>query len=171
MAKLNLACSVVFLLLSVLAIRGTETLGLGTLSDPGAGLYPFGISILLGIFSLVLVIQSLIGIFLKKNQENQEGSEIVCFSEGLQDADFGFEKNKVKRVGMASLLLLAGAFLLETAGFILCAFLLVFILIRVMEKESMLFSTTVALCSSVLPYVLFKTVVGMQLPQGILKIF
>jgi len=173
MARLNLISGIAFFLASVWVFRESRTLGMGTTSDPGAGLYPFGISVLLGIFSLLLIIQSLLKLFLKNDQkqEKQKEGEECAFSEGLQDAGFGFEKDKIKRVGMAALLLLASSFLLDTLGFVLCMFLIVFVLIKIMERESLRFSTIIALCASVLPYVIFKTLAGMQLPQGILTFF
>ncbi|MCL5024046.1 MAG: tripartite tricarboxylate transporter TctB family protein [Nitrospirae bacterium] len=173
MAKLNLISAIVFLLVSMWVALESKGLGMGTLSEPGPGFYPFGISVLLLVFSLLLIIQSLIKLFLKNDQEQEEQKEgeKIVFSEGLQDAGFGFEKDKIKRVGGAALLLLVGSLLLDTLGFVLCMFLVVFVLVKIIERESLRFSTIIALCASVLPYVIFDKLVGMQLPQGILTIF
>jgi putative tricarboxylic transport membrane protein len=117
-------------------------LKLGSLHSPGPGYFPFWGGVVLGVLSLVLLLNSL------KNR-------IALSLSGL----------KSSRLVLVTAALLAYLLLLETFGFVTITFLFLFLLFR-MEQRGWAFSAVSALMGAGSSYVLFQLWLKTQLPEG-----
>jgi putative tricarboxylic transport membrane protein len=124
------------------SIEGLTQLKLGTLHQPGPGFFPFWAGVLLGILSLILLINSL------KNRERLSLS-------GLKSTKFL----------LATGAILAYLLLLETLGFVTITFLFLLLLLR-LEYKGWMFSAASALAGTVAAYALFQLWLKTQLPAG-----
>jgi len=168
MAKLNIFGAIGFIIVSISVIQQSGGLGLGDFREPGPGLYPGLIGLLLLIVSVMLIIQSLFR--LRKRED--KGEPITAMSEGLVDvSSIGFERDKVMRVGLVVVLLLLSSVFLEMAGFLMSAFFLVFVIVRFIERESLVLALVISACSSVVPFVIFRFFLQVPLPTGPLGFF
>lgn len=132
----------------VLSIR----LGLGKFHNPGPGLMPFILGILLLIISFYLLIISLFKIGGKKEISKGEPSQI----------DF-------VKIGLVLFSLFVYALLLEKVGYLITTFLLLIILFRsagFKRWRSVLIASALAVF---LTYFVF-TSFGLRFPEGILKL-
>jgi len=124
------------------SIESLTQLKLGTLHQPGPGFFPFWAGVVLGLLSLILLLNSL------RNQERLSLS--------------GLKSWKLLLVAGA---LLAYLLLLETLGFVTITFLFLFLLLR-LEYKGWMFSAASALAGAVAAYVLFQLWLKTQLPAG-----
>lgn len=126
-------------------------LGLGSFHNPGPGLMPFLLGLLLLIISFPLLVQSL----LKKSRKD----EVV--NNGQRQKNFG-------KIGLVLVSLLAYAILLETLGYLIVTTLFFILLFRSMGNRW----TTVWVASVLtvlLTYFVF-TFFGVKFPAGILRL-
>jgi putative tricarboxylic transport membrane protein len=124
------------------SIEGFMHLKLGTLHQPGPGFFPFWGGVVLGLLSLVLLLNSL------KNKDRLSLS-------GL----------KSSKLLLATGAILAYLLLLETLGFVTITFLFLFLLFR-MEYKGWVFSAVFALVGAGSSYALFQLWLKTQLPAG-----
>ena len=124
------------------SIEGFTHLKLGTLHQPGPGFFPFWGGVVLGLLSLVLLLNSL------KNRDRLSLS-------GL----------KSSKLLLATGAILAYLLLLETLGFVTITFLFLFLLFR-LEYKRWVISTALALAGAVSSYALFRLWLKTQLPAG-----
>ena len=124
------------------SFEGFTNLKVGTLHQPGTGFFPFWGGVVLGLLSLVLLLNSL-----KK-------SDTLSLS--------GLKSPKLLLVTGA---LLAYLLLLETLGFVTITFLFLFLLFRI-EYRGWLFSAVSALLGAFFSYALFQLWLKTQLPAG-----
>jgi putative tricarboxylic transport membrane protein len=124
------------------SIEGLTHLKLGTLHQPGPGFFPFWGGVVLGLLSLVLLLNSL------KNRDRLSLS-------GLKSSKFL----------LATGAILAYLLLLETLGFVTITFLFLFLLLR-LEYKGWVFSAVSALVGAVSCYALFQLWLKTQLPAG-----
>jgi putative tricarboxylic transport membrane protein len=124
------------------SIEGLIQLKLGTLRQPGPGFFPFWGGVVLGILSLVLLLNSL------KNRDTPS-------LPGLKSSKFL----------LATGAILAYLLLLETLGFVTITFLFLFLLLR-LEYKGWVFSAVSALVGAVAAYALFQLWLKTQLPAG-----
>jgi putative tricarboxylic transport membrane protein len=124
------------------SIEGFTHLKLGTLHQPGPGFFPFWGGVVLGLLSLVLLLNSL------KNRDRLSLS-------GLKSPKFL----------LATGAILAYLLLLETLGFVTITFLFLFLLLR-LEYKGWVFSAVSALGGAVSSYALFQLWLKTQLPAG-----
>ena len=117
-------------------------LNLGTLHQPGPGFFPLWGGVMLGLLSLVLLLNSV------------RKSETLSLS--------GLRSPKLLLVTGA---LLAYLLLLEPLGFMTVTFLFLFLLLR-MEYSGWLFSSVSALLGAFSSYALFQLWLKTQLPIG-----
>src|SRR5919109_580931 len=117
-------------------------LKLGSLHSPGPGYFPFWGGVVLGVLSLVLLLNSL------------KDRHALSLS--------GLKSSKLLLVTGA---ILAYLLLLETLGFLTITFLFLFLLFR-MEYRGCVFSAVSALAGAVSSYVLFQLWLKTQLPAG-----
>jgi len=124
------------------SIESLTQLKLGTLHQPGPGFFPFWAGVVLGLLSLILLLNSL------RNQERLSLS--------------GLKSWKLLLVAGA---LLAYLLLLETLGFVTITFLFLFILLR-LEYKGWVFSAVSALLGALASYAIFQLWLKTQLPTG-----
>jgi putative tricarboxylic transport membrane protein len=124
------------------SIESLTQLKLGTLHQPGPGFFPFWAGVVLGLLSLILLLNSL------RNQERLSLS--------------GLKSWKLLLVAGA---LLAYLLLLETLGFVTITFLFLFLLLR-LEYKGWVFSAVSALLGALASYAIFQLWLKTQLPAG-----
>lgn len=168
MAKLNVFAGIGFILLAILVMSECSRLGIGSFHEPGAGLYPGLVVTLLIVVSVLLMIQSLALVIRERGMKEKRPATADL------DGDLGtigFERAKMKRVGFVILLLLLSSIFFEMAGFLLSTFLLVFFIVKVVERESWVLSIIVSFGSTVPAYIIFKVFLRVPLPAGVLGFF
>lgn len=151
MGKRNFFSAIVLLALAVAIMLGASELSFGSLRRPEAGFLPFILSILLTVFSLILLGQSI-------RQRKREEVPLVS------DMRFG----SWRKIGLAMSALLLFSFLVERLGYIISAFLLVAFLLSAVERQKWWLVIGIAILSSIGSYVLFVTCLGTMLPEGVL---
>jgi len=124
------------------SIESLTQLKLGTLHQPGPGFFPFWAGVVLGLLSLILLLNSL------RNQVSLSLS--------------GLKSWKLLLVAGA---LLAYLLLLETLGFVTITFLFLFLLLR-LEYKGWVFSAVSALLGALASYAIFQLWLKTQLPTG-----
>ena len=142
--------SLFWLALGLISIYGAYHLGLGTLREPGSGFLPFLAGCFVGLVAVTIFLQSLL-------QGKKAGSKL---SELWGGVDW-------HRPLTITLLTLGFILLLELLGFILCGFLLMFILFRWGEKMSWGKSILIPLLTLSFTYFLFGFILKANLPRGI----
>lgn len=128
-------------------------LDVGGLHQPGPGFFPVFGGILLGFFSILLLVRS-VGARSRKRGPRGEG-----------------EKGNLMYVVYIFTGLLVYTFILDWLGFILCTFLLLAIMLKAFDRQKwwkVLVTAGVASCAS---YVVFAVLLKSPLPKGILQIF
>ena len=135
-------------ILSLSSIR----LKLGTLHSPGAGFTPFLTGLLLALFGLMLTLESV------------KGTEPR--GEGLVVALRGFGRKRT----CSLLAVCLYAALLETLGFIITTFLLLFGLFKIIEPRKWLAPLLVSVIAVILSYFIFEVWLRINFPKGIFRI-
>ena len=139
----DLASSLFWLAIAIfISLEGFTHLKLGSLRQPGPGFFPFWGGVVLGVLSLVLLLNSL------KNRGPLSLSSL-----------------KSLKLLLVTGAILAYLLLLETLGFVTITFLFLFLLFR-MEYRGWVFSAVFALVGAVSSYVLFQLWLKTQLPVG-----
>jgi putative tricarboxylic transport membrane protein len=143
-----------FLWLGVSVLIGIESLriGIGTFRAPDAGLFPLLTSILLGLFSLWLLSESL---FTKSTPERNESP--------VWSEDTIWKNLIFTLVG-----LVAYALILDKAGFLLTTFAFLLFLFRAIEPQRWPTAILAALLTVFLSYAVFQMWLQSQLPEGAL---
>jgi putative tricarboxylic transport membrane protein len=124
------------------ALVGAVGLSLGTLTAPGPGLWPFIVALLLTGTALILVV-------IDDPQDYEPWTRGTARIAG----------------GVAGLAVFVVAF--ETIGFLLPAFLMLLLWLRVFGGESWRWALGLALAGSVGFYLLFDTVLGVPFPDDV----
>ncbi len=141
------------LIISVLICIGAIRLHMGSLSNPGTGLVPFLLGIVIGILSLVMLSQT----FIEKRIPRKD--------------DFSQSEVRSKMKPFLILfVLLAYGLLVSFLGHAVTTFLLFVFLLRMITPHRWSVVIGGALLASVGSYVLFQLALNVQLPQGILGI-
>jgi putative tricarboxylic transport membrane protein len=148
MRKHDLISSAIWLLGGLIVTGYAPQFDLGTASAPGPGFMPFLAGIVWSFFALVTFLQALFN-------RSEERERIW--------ADVSFPK-----LTFILIALLLYALLLETIGFLISTFLLIFVLIRFVGPRPWWTSLWGAGLTSVLSYLFFETWLNAQLPRGIL---
>lgn len=125
-------------------------IGIGTLHSPGPGFLPFWAGVAMGMFSIALLITSI----LKGKMEKR----ILSLWRGM-------EWHKVILV-LASLFIYA--ILLPRLGYLIATFGLLVLLFGIMRRQRLWISVVIALITSWLSYLIFYVWLDVQLPKGIL---
>lgn len=137
-----------FGLLAVGSFYEAVKLPFGRTNAPGAGFFPVILAVLLGLMSLV----GLVTAFRGGDRENEDGRLVW---------------NKIIFTATA---LLVFAFVFEFFGYLLTTFLFVIFVLWVVERKSMMQAGVVALCASLISYLLFSLLLGAPLPAGFLPV-
>jgi putative tricarboxylic transport membrane protein len=138
--------------LGVVVIVFSYHLGLGGFNNPGAGLMPFLLGILLILFSLIIFIIS----FIKK----AEGDDI----KKVEQTRTGYNK-----IALVLLGLFLYSFILERIGFVITTWRFLFFLFRSMGNKwtTTFFASTLTVFATYFVFTFF----GVRFPAGIFKLW
>jgi putative tricarboxylic transport membrane protein len=145
MVKADRWIGLLFALFSLYIGVESVQLGLGSYQQPGPGFISFCAGVILGVLSLALVFLAFFGRTTEREAWHNRG-----------------------QIAMVFLAILGFTLLLERLGFILTAFLLVWFLLKVVERRGWGFSVGVALVVAGASYVVFDLWLSAQLPAGLL---
>lgn len=151
MRRSNITIAVGLLGLSGYILVDSISLGFGSLRTPQAGFFPAILSVILAVFSLILLGQAA--------RETEGG--VDPFRLGLKSW---------KRIVLAVSALLAFGFLVDFLGYTLSSFLLIAILLRAIESMRWSLIVVIALSTSVISYGIFGWLLQTPLPPGIFGI-
>ncbi len=148
MRKQDLRSSIVWFGLGLLITISSPGLNLGSLSAPESGFMPFLTGLVICVFSVITFLQALF--------ERGAGEERVWA---------GIRWQKLVAV---TLILLAYILLIKPVGYLICTFLMILTLTRVVASESWVSSMLSSVLVSSLSYILFNIFLKAYLPKGIL---
>jgi putative tricarboxylic transport membrane protein len=131
----------VLLALGVAALLTARGMGLGQLTAPGPGLWPFIVAVLLTLTAAVLL-------FLDPAEDYEPWTA-------------GTVRILVGLVGLAVFILL-----FETIGFVIPAFVLLTLWLRFFGEESWRMALVLAATGSLVLYLVFVTALGVPFPEG-----
>jgi putative tricarboxylic transport membrane protein len=124
--------------------------GFGSFSEPGVGFITFFAGAILAFLSLLLLFSSF--------REEEKSAGLRALWAGLD----------VKKVVYVLALLAAYTLLLRPGGFLLCTFMLLFLLFRVKGSYGIWATSLASLFVTAVSYLLFQVWLQVQLPRGIL---
>jgi len=130
---------------------GSIKLGLGTFREPGPGLLAFLASIFICLMALVVLFQSL---FLKRGFLNKLSTL--------------WEGTSWRRPLAIGVILLGYIFSLERVGFLLTSLIMLFIILKLVEKLSWTRTIVISLSISVGTFLLFNKILKTTLPRGLI---
>jgi putative tricarboxylic transport membrane protein len=151
MKKKDLIPAFIWMGLGIAVAAISYGLQLGTLRNPGAGLMPFLLGILLSLCSVPILIDSLLTIRNKAKQGDESIWSGVEF----------------KRLILVIISLICYAMILEKVGFVIATFLLLIILFKVIGSRKWLFTLMASATVVFLSYLLFVTLLKVEMPWGI----
>jgi putative tricarboxylic transport membrane protein len=140
------ASALFWIVVGILACYGATRLGLGSVTEPGAGFIFFWSGLILVILSLVVLADS------------------VCSSEDMvqETAEINWPK-----IAMVLLSLLLYGFFLERLGFVISTFVLMSFLLGWIEGTNWTRSLAVASAAALASYAIFELWLKIRLPKGI----
>jgi putative tricarboxylic transport membrane protein len=147
----NLWASVILVLFALSVSIEAYRLEIGTPSNPGSGFLIFGASTVLGILALHQLIKSI------RDRERRIPEDVP--------------RTYGRRVLAVLVILAVYIFLLAPVGYLICSFLLLCFLFRVLEKGKWVYTLRDAFLTSVISYVIFALLLQLQLPKGLLTFF
>jgi hypothetical protein len=155
MKKGNLIVACVLEGLGIWVIFDSYRMGLQTLANPGAGLFPFLLGILLSLSSLPICISSIKDLRKANGARKEE--------EGIRhDAD-------LRKLGGATLCFIGYFLLLDTLGFLLTSFIFLFGLFLIGNPRKWAFNSIFSASVVVLAYMIFNIFLQVPFPSGIFR--
>jgi putative tricarboxylic transport membrane protein len=150
MRSYDLASSVFWLVLSLSVSIESLRLGIGTVRNPGMGFFAFVVSGLLGILSLIVLLQS----FLQKSTSKTEPLR---------------PKMLWKRVILVLIALLIYSKWMPSLGYLVSTFGLMILLFWVLEptKKWLCWASLVSALTTLLSYFVFSILLNCQFPAGL----
>jgi putative tricarboxylic transport membrane protein len=140
-----------WLLVAIFILIESWRLNLGNLSVPGPGFLPFLCGVVLGSFSIILIIVTL------------------SRSSPTQAKDW-YSGIRWKKWGISLASLVAYAFFLETMGFIVCTGAFVMVVMTIMQPQRWRTALVVAVSATAASFLIFQIWLKAQLPVGFLGI-
>jgi putative tricarboxylic transport membrane protein len=153
MRKYDQIGSLVWIILGICLCARSVELNLGDLHRPGPGFMPF----LSGVF---LILSGLALLFSTMSKEAGE--------EGEQKEQRIWAKANLKNIFIPLLILVGYILILEPLGFIITAFLFLFILFELTEPKRWLKHLAFSAATVFLSYLIFSVWLNCRFPQGIL---
>ena len=153
MIKDDRACALVLLGIAIAACIGASRHVVGTFNDPGPGLFPMGLGVVLGVLSLII----LGGGILAARREKQESGAAEALSGKVS-------KEALYVIGS----LVAFGVLLVPLGFLLTTFLVFASLLRLVADRRWSLVLGGAAVLALGSYLIFDILLGVTLPRGIL---
>jgi len=144
----------VWIIIGLAVMMVSYQMSLGTLHMPGPGLLPFLLGSLLVIVTLPIFINSLV--LFKRTSPGTRETGIWA----------GIEFKNVLIIVVA---LVAYALLLEKLGFLITAFLFLFVLFSAFDSRRWFFALGVSLVTILISYTLFVLVLRVELPSGLIR--
>jgi putative tricarboxylic transport membrane protein len=140
--------SLIFLVFSILICVGSYRLpvGIGSWHDPGPGFFPFWAGVIMGILSFVAYMRAL----------RTQGEDIGPW----------YSQGRWKKVLLILVIILGYALVLETLGFVVSTFLLLFTLFKVAEDQGWWLAVGGSVIVAVASFVIFDRWLKLQLPKG-----
>ena len=140
--------SLISLVFSILVCVGSYRLpvGIGRLSDPGPGFFPFWAGVLMGILSFAAYMKAM----------RTKGEDIGPW----------YSRERWKKVLFILAIITGYALVLEPLGFVLSTFLLLFTLLKVAEGQGWRLSVGGSLVVAAVSFVVFDHWLKLQLPKG-----
>jgi hypothetical protein len=148
MKRYDIGSSLFWLLFSLLILVESLRLGIGTLRNPGMGLMPFGASGVLGILSLIVLLQS----FWKK----EESPWVPLFSGVLW-----------KRILIVMMVLILYIRVMPFFGYLISTFLLMSFLFWIVRGQRWWWVLISSLLVSSISYYVFSIKLNCQFPEGL----
>jgi putative tricarboxylic transport membrane protein len=142
---------VFWVIVALFFMLGSNKLKVGSLGQPGAGFFPFVCSSIILFMAIIVLIQSFV------------------WKRGLQTKVSAFWKGMSwQRPAAIGLIMLGYILVVERIGFVLTAFILLFMLLKVVEKLSWKKTFVVSLLATSACHVIFNIFLKVALPRGIL---
>lgn len=151
MKEKDLISSILLLGFSSAFLIEALKLPLGSLRTPQPGLWPLILALILAIFSLILLVQTLI---------EKTGRKSSLWA----------RPGSWKRIGLSAGSLFAFVVVFEYLGHLISIFLLIAFLMRAIEPQKWWLVILVGFSSSLFCYLVFVLLLNIPLPQGILGI-
>ncbi len=145
----DLWISLILMIFSGYVIHGALDLGVGTPREPGSGFMFLGTATLLGLLAIALFFRATLG------RRQAAGSA---------------ERTHGWRILVVVAANFAYIFLMTPVGYVLCTFAFLFLLFQIYEKGSWIGAVAWSAATSVLSYLLFSTLLQVNLPQGLLRL-
>jgi putative tricarboxylic transport membrane protein len=142
------ASALFWIVVGILACYGATRLGLGSVTEPGAGFIFFWSGLILVILSLVVLADSV---------------------RGSEDTVREMEELNWAKIALVLLSLLLYAFFLERLGFVLTTFVLLSFLLSCIERTNWVRSLGVASAASLASFAIFELWLKIRLPKGIFR--
>jgi putative tricarboxylic transport membrane protein len=152
--KKDFASGLVLLALGLFLAFQSIRLPLWGGSGPEAGFYPLTIAVIIVSLSLFLVLKS--GIFTRPNGEEKLTAQ-------------GMEKIRLHKVFAYLVLMLLYGILVESLGFLITSALLLFLILKFVERQGWKATLLVGVPSIVISYALFVYFLQVPLPRGFLQ--
>lgn len=145
----NTISGVVGIIIAIWAAVFAVKYGLGRISTPGPGFFPFVICLVLIFLNSLLII---------KDFQNRTA---------VKKIKLGEKWHNIVYLMAASVIYVL---FWNVLGFLLNTFLLMWFLLKLLGRESLIKSTIIAFLVSTLSYVIFSTYLGIQFPAGIFNL-
>jgi putative tricarboxylic transport membrane protein len=144
MVRRDAIVGTVTLILGIAAVHEASKLPYGTIHSPGPGFFPWWTSVIIVLLALILVVQALT----------------------LRSRTAGEGSGRIAKVALLLVVLSAYTFLLDPLGYLLCTFLLVLFMLRVLDPHRWMVALGMALFTAVGSYVVFAVWLSVPLPRG-----
>jgi putative tricarboxylic transport membrane protein len=150
MRRRNLVTAILLLAFSIVIFFETGKLPIGNLKSPQAGFFPFVMVILLGMLSLIFLMQIILG----KIEEKKES---------------WVNTGGWKALGLTVGALFVFGIFFERLGYLVSTFLFVAFLMKFVGRTKWLNGMVFAFLTTIISYLLFDILLKTQLPAGLLK--
>jgi hypothetical protein len=147
--KLDRFSGLFWVILSLVIAIHSHRLGVGSVSNPGPGFIFFYAALFIGLMAMLL----LAGSWTRKAEGSGGGH---------------FENIHWMKVVLPFAYILLYALALEKAGFIICTFFLIFLLLRTIEAKRWFVATFVGIAAALGTYAMFELWLHVRLPKGVL---
>lgn len=149
--KADQISGVFWVLFALYFMYGSNRLGLGSLRQPGSGFFPFVCSSFILLMAIIVLIQSFIrGMGLP--------TKVSALWKGVS----------WQRATGIALIMLGYILVLERIGFVLTAFILLLMLLKVVEGQSWKKALVISFLATTASHVIFNILLKTALPRGIL---
>ena len=138
----------VLLAFGIVALAGSVQLGFGSLSQPGAGLFPFFAGLMIVIAAPIAIANSIV--------RRESESELIL------------KKNGLRTLGVMIAVFAAWILAMPTLGYVVVTFAAVLVLARLLGLEGWLKPLALSVATALATYVLFDRLLYLDLPRGLL---